>query len=74
MLGRKTIAKNTNVLGLINVLIVFIKQKQARVKKVKNTVNKHYKNDNSSWPGKYSIQMHDFIAMKKAKKDNKRKI
>lgn len=43
------------ILKLIDVLSIFIKQKQTKIKKVENTLNKRYKNDNSSWAGKYSI-------------------
>lgn len=41
---------------------MFIKQKQAKVKKVKNMLNERHKDDNSSWSYKYPIQIHGFIA------------
>lgn len=36
-------------------------------------LNKHYKNDNSSWISKYLIRIYGFLAMWKAKGDNRGK-
>lgn len=44
------------------------------MKKVENMLNKYYKNDNSNEVSKYFIQIYNFIAMYKAKKNKKRKI
>lgn len=35
-----------NILGLINILVIFIKQKWANIKKLKSILNKHYKHNN----------------------------
>ena len=67
-------ANKANVLRLIDVLTVFIKQEQAKVKEVKNMRDGCCKNDNQSWVGKYPIQIYDLIATQKAKEDNRGKM
>ena len=58
----ETAADKTGVSGLVDALAVFIKQEQAKVKRVESTPNKRCKDDNSSWAGKYFIQIHGSIA------------
>lgn len=41
---------------------------------IKITFNKYYKNNNSSLADKYLIQIYNFIAIWKAKKDNEKKM
>lgn len=41
---------------------------------MESTLNERYKDDNLSWAGKYPIQIHGSIAMKKIKEDNKREM
>lgn len=56
-------ADKDNVSELVDALIVFIKQDQAKVKEIKSMRDGYCKDDNSSWVGKYSIQIHSSIAM-----------
>lgn len=59
----KIVADNASILKLVDFLAMFIKQKQAKVKKVENILNKYYKNNNLSQVDKYFIQIYDFIAI-----------
>ena len=59
----ETAADKAGISGLVDALAVFIKQERAKVKGVESTLNKRRKNDDSSWAGKYPIQIHGFIAM-----------
>lgn len=59
----ETTANKAGVLGLVDFLAVFIKQKQAKIKEIKSTLNKHCKNNNSRWISKYLIQIYGFIAI-----------
>ena len=70
----ETAADNSGVPGLVDALSVFIKQERAKVKEIESTLNKHCKDDNSSWAGKYPIQIHSSIATWKAKRDNGRQM
>lgn len=47
----------------MDALVVFLKEEQAKVKGVENTLDKHYKDNNSSWAGKYFIQIFGSIAI-----------
>lgn len=51
----KIMIDKTSILGFIDVLIVFIKQKQVKANRVKNAGNKWHKETNSSWAKKYYI-------------------
>lgn len=63
----ETIANKTGILKLVDALAIFIKQEYVKIKGVKNTFNKYYKNNNLIWVSKYSIQIYSFIAMWKTK-------
>lgn len=54
---------NIDFLRLIDALAIFIKQKQTKVKEIKNMLKNFNKINNLSWTNKYFIQIHDFIAM-----------
>ena len=66
----ETAADKAGVPGLVDALAVFIKQERAKVKGVESTLNERRKDDDSSWAGKYSIQIHGSIATWKAKGDD----
>lgn len=70
----KTIIDKAGILRLINVLAVIIKHEQAKIKKVENILNKHFKNNNLSQTGKYFFQIYGFIIICKGKKINKGEI
>ena len=59
----KIVANKASIPRFVDALAVFIKQKRAKVKRVKSMLNKPYKVDNSSWAGKYLIQIHGSIAI-----------
>lgn len=44
----ETAPNKAGVLGLMDTLVVFIKQKQAKIKEVKSMCNKHHRNNNNS--------------------------
>ncbi len=70
----RTAADKTGVLGFIDVLAVFIKQEQAKPRKVYNVANKQLKEANSSWARKYLIQVDGSITKWKAKDDDGRQL
>lgn len=74
LLFYQKIAYNADILKLINILVVLIKQKQTKVKKVENRFDKHYENNNLSQVGKDFIQINNFLAIQNVKKDNKREM
>lgn len=45
----KTVFNNTGILALIDILVIFIKQEQFKVKSVENICNKYQKDNNPSW-------------------------
>lgn len=51
----ETVVDKACILGLINILVVFIKEEQAKAKKVENAGDKQYKKTNLSWVKKYFI-------------------
>lgn len=57
------VANKASILKLVNILIIFIKQKQAKIKKIENTLKNCCKDNNSSWINKYSIQIYGLIAI-----------
>ncbi len=69
-----TAADKVGVPGLIDALAVFIKQEQAKARRVDNVGDEQYKEANSSWAKKYSIQVHASITTWKAKGDNGRQV
>lgn len=57
----KTAVNKAGVPGLMGVFAVFIRQYRTMVKKIKNTLNKPCKNENSTWASKYPIQIYNSI-------------
>ncbi len=64
-------ADKVGIPGFIDALVVFIKQKQVKVKGIDNVENEQCKEANSSWARKYPIQIYDFITTWKAKGNDK---
>lgn len=60
----------SDVPGFIEALVIFIKQKQAKVKRVENAGDEQCKEANSRWAKKYPIHVHGFITIWKVKNDN----
>ena len=58
----------------MDVLVVFIKQKQVKAREIENIGDKQQKKVDSSWAKKYPIQVHSFITTWKAKGDNERQM
>ena len=67
-------ADKAGFLGLLDALAVFIKQKRAKIKELKNTLNKYYKDDNSNWASKYLYPDPWFHSYTEDHKNNKKEI
>ncbi len=67
-------ADKVDVLGFVDRLAVFIKQKRAKVKGVDNVGDKRRKEANLSWARKYPIPVHGSIMTWKTKGDDGRQV
>ncbi len=65
-----TAADKAGAQGLIDTLMVFIKQEQAKARGIDIVGDKRHKRADSSWARKYSIQVHSSITTWKAKGDD----
>ena len=70
----ETRVDKAGVPGLIDALVVFIKQKGAKVRGKESASNKHQKEDNSSWARKYPIQIHGSIITWRAEENNREQV